>query len=46
MKEAYVNFRLTDNINITPGAVVVFNPEGFSGNNTAAVGAIRTSFTF
>ena len=44
--EAYVNFRVNDNINITPGAFVVFNPEGYSGNNTAVVGAIRTSFTF
>ena len=44
--EAYVNFRVTDNINVTPGAFVVFNPEGFSGNNTAVVGAVRTSFTF
>jgi hypothetical protein len=44
--EGYFSFRVTDNISITPGAFVVFNPEGYSGNPPAVVAAIRTSFTF
>ncbi|NJL39282.1 MAG: iron uptake porin [Leptolyngbyaceae cyanobacterium SM1_4_3] len=44
--EGFVNFRLNDNISITPGVYVVFNPEGYSGNSTTAVGALRTTFTF
>jgi hypothetical protein len=44
--EGYINFRITDNINVTPGAFAIFNPEGYSGNPTAVVAAIRTSFTF
>jgi hypothetical protein len=44
--EGYVNLRLTDNINITPGAFAVFNPEGYSGNDTAVVGVVRTTFRF
>ncbi len=44
--EGYVNFRVSDNISITPGVFFVFNPEGFSGNPTATVGVVRTTFTF
>lgn len=44
--EAYYKFRLNDNISITPGIFVVFNPEGFSGNRTVYVPVIRTTFTF
>lgn len=44
--EGYINFRLTDNISITPGAFAVFNPEGFSGNETALVSVLRTTFKF
>lgn len=43
--EAYFNYRLSDNISITPGAFVIFNPEGFTGN-TAIVPVLRTTFTF
>ncbi len=43
--EAYFNYRLSDNISITPGAFVIFNPEGFNGN-TAIVPVLRTTFTF
>ncbi len=44
--EAYYRFKLTNNISITPGAFVLFNPEGNSRNDTTAVGVIRTTFTF
>ena len=44
--EGYINFRLTDNISVTPGVFFIFNPEGYSGNDTVTVGALRTTFTF
>jgi hypothetical protein len=44
--EAYYKYRLNDNISITPGLFVIFNPEGFSGNRTVYVPVIRTTFTF
>lgn len=44
--EGYVNFRLTDNISLTPGLFVIFNPEGFSENRTVYTPVIRTTFTF
>jgi hypothetical protein len=44
--EGYITFRMSDNITLTPGIFAVFNPEGYSGNNTAVVGALRTSFSF
>ena len=44
--EGYYRFRVNDNISITPGAFVLFNPESNSNNDTAVVGLIRTTFTF
>ena len=44
--EGYISFRVSDNITVTPGVFAVFNPEGYSGNDTAIVGMLRTSFTF
>ncbi|MCP2730296.1 iron uptake porin [Limnofasciculus baicalensis] len=44
--EAFYNFRVNDNISITPAAFVLFNPEGDANNDTTLVGAIRTTFTF
>ncbi|KAM3116336.1 iron uptake porin [Phormidesmis sp. 146-33] len=44
--EGYFNFRVNDNISITPGAFVIFNPEGFSSSRTVVVPVIRTTFTF
>ena len=44
--EAYYRIQLTDNISITPGAFVLFNPEGNRDNDTTAVGVLRTTFTF
>ncbi len=44
--EAFYNFRVNDNISITPGAFVLFNPEGDANNDTTVVGVLRTTFTF
>lgn len=44
--EAYYRFQLNDNISITPGAFVLFNPEANSNNQTTTVGVLRTTFTF
>ncbi len=44
--EGYYRIRVTDNISITPGAFMLFNPESNSRNRTTEVGVIRTTFTF
>ncbi|MEH2183114.1 iron uptake porin [Nostoc sp.] len=44
--EAYYRLQVNDNISITPGAFVLFNPEGNSNNDTTTVGVLRTTFTF
>jgi len=44
--EAYYRFQINDHISITPGAFVLFNPEGNSKNNTTAVAVLRTTFSF
>jgi hypothetical protein len=44
--EGYYRFRVSDNISITPGAYVLFNPESDSRNQTTTVGVLRTTFTF
>lgn len=44
--EAFYSMKVTDNINITPGAFVLFNPEGDSKNDTTLVGVLRTTFSF
>lgn len=44
--EAFYRYRVTDNISITPGLFVIFNPEHNSANNTQLVGLIRTTFSF
>ncbi|MBE9118591.1 carbohydrate porin [Lusitaniella coriacea LEGE 07157] len=44
--EAFYRWRLTDNISITPGAIVIFNPGHNSNNDTIGIGAIRATLTF
>ncbi|WP_337884442.1 iron uptake porin [Fischerella thermalis] len=44
--EALYRYQLTDNISITPGAIVIFNPEHNNDNDTIYVGTLRTTFTF
>jgi hypothetical protein len=44
--EGYYRYQLTNNVSITPGAFVLFNPEGDSRNDTTVVGVVRTTFSF
>jgi Carbohydrate-selective porin, OprB family/S-layer homology domain len=44
--EALYRYKLNNNIAITPGFLVLFNPEHNSNNDTIFVGTIRTTFTF
>ncbi|MEG4518758.1 MULTISPECIES: iron uptake porin [unclassified Microcoleus] len=44
--EAYYRFKVNDNISVTPGAFVLFNPEGTKDNDTVGVGVLRTTFSF
>lgn len=44
--EAYYRLKVSDNISITPGAFILFNPESNSRNGTTTVGVLRTTFTF
>ncbi len=43
--EAFYRMRVTDNISVTPGVMMIFNP-AHSNSDTITVGAIRTTFTF
>jgi hypothetical protein len=44
--EGLYRFPLTDNIEITPGVIVIFNPEHNENNDTVYVGTLRTTFRF
>ena len=44
--EAFFNYKINDNLSITPGGFVLFNPEGNKNNDTTAVGVLRTTFAF
>jgi len=44
--EGYYRFRVNDHVSVTPGAIVLFNPEGNSNNTTTTIGVLRTTFTF
>lgn len=44
--EALYRYRITPNIAITPGLIVILNPEHNSDNATQFVGVIRTTFSF
>ncbi|MEA5583298.1 iron uptake porin [Nodularia harveyana UHCC-0300] len=44
--EGLYKMRLTDNIAVTPGLLVIFNPEHNSNNDTIYVGTLRTTFSF
>lgn len=44
--EGLYKIQLTDNIQITPGLLVIFNPEHNDNNNSVYVGTIRTTFSF
>ncbi|MBD2135577.1 iron uptake porin [Sphaerospermopsis sp. FACHB-1094] len=44
--EGLYKMKLTDNIMITPGLLVIFNPEHNDNNDTIYVGTLRTTFSF
>ncbi len=44
--EGFYRYKLNDNISITPGLLVIFNPEQNKSNDTTYVGTVRTTFIF
>ncbi len=44
--EGLYRYQMTDKISITPGLMVIFNPENINSRPTAYVGTIRTTFQF
>jgi Carbohydrate-selective porin, OprB family/S-layer homology domain len=44
--EALYRLQLNDNIAVTPGLLVILNPEHNNANDTIYVGTLRTTFTF
>ncbi len=44
--EAFFNYKINQNLSITPGGFILFNPEGNGNNDTTAVGVLRTTFNF
>jgi hypothetical protein len=44
--EAFYEYAIADNIAITPGIIVVTNPDNDIRNSTLVIGALRTTFTF
>jgi hypothetical protein len=44
--EGLYKVRVSDNIQVTPGLLVIFNPENNNNNSTQYVGTLRTTFTF
>lgn len=44
--EGFYRIRVTDNISVTPGVIVIFNPNHNNNNDTITIGALRTTFTF
>jgi Carbohydrate-selective porin, OprB family/S-layer homology domain len=44
--EGFYRWRLNDRISVTPGLLMIFNPEGNKANDTIYVGTLRTTITF
>ncbi len=44
--ETYYKYRVSDNISITPGLLILTNPEHNAGNPTEFLGTVRTTFSF
>ncbi len=44
--EGLYRFQINDKLSITPGLIVIFNPENNRNNDTLYVGVIRTTFRF
>ncbi|MEH2028040.1 iron uptake porin [Nostoc sp.] len=44
--EGLYKYKISDNILVTPGLLVIFNPEHNDANDTEYVGTLRTTFSF
>jgi Carbohydrate-selective porin, OprB family/S-layer homology domain len=44
--EALYRLKVSDNISVTPGLLVIFNPDHNDANDTVYVGTLRTTFSF
>ena len=44
--EGLYKVKVSDNIQVTPGLLVIFNPENNNNNSTQYVGTLRTTFSF
>ena len=44
--EAFYRFQVNDNISVTPGMVVLFNPVQTAGSDPIVIGTVRTTFSF
>lgn len=44
--EGFYQYKLTDNIAVTPGVVWITSPDHKSTNNDVVIGTLRTTFTF
>ncbi|MFN6538468.1 MAG: iron uptake porin [Nostoc sp. EkiNYC01] len=44
--EAFYQYKLSDNISLTPGVIWLTSPDNNSNNNDVVIGALRTTFTF
>ncbi|MEH1822449.1 MAG: iron uptake porin [Nostoc sp.] len=44
--EGLYRYQVNNNISITPGLIVIFNPEQNSNNDTIYTGVVRTTFRF
>ncbi|MBD2126698.1 iron uptake porin [Microcoleus sp. ZQ-A2] len=44
--EGFYRIRVTDNISVTPGVIVILNPNHKDNNDNITIGALRTTFTF
>ncbi len=44
--EAFYRFQINDNVTITPGIVIITDPEHNSNNDTIYLGTLRTTFNF
>jgi Carbohydrate-selective porin, OprB family len=44
--ESFYKYKVSDNLSITPGAVLILNPEGNSASPALFLGTVRTTFVF
>jgi Carbohydrate-selective porin, OprB family len=44
--ESFYKYKVSDNLSITPGLVLILNPEGNSASPALFLGTVRTTFTF